>query len=171
MKRQSGFTLMELIAGLLIIGLGVAGAMALFGNASGSQKSNQMLSDVMALRASVQGMYAGQGGYGTGNINAVLKSANKIPTTMSVNSATPPVITHSMSGTVTITGASSSFEIALTNIPTNVCVQILSQSTTGWSSVKVGASSITTFPITPAVAASATNCAASNANTITFVGS
>lgn len=172
LKKQAGITLMEVIAGLLIIGLVVSGALSLFGNADSSQKSNQMTSDLNALNAATKSLYAGQGGYGTVNLNSVLKTAKRIPSTMSVDAATPPVITHSMNGTVTVTGATATFTIAITNIPTDVCINLLSNAATGWTSVKVGsAAAITTFPIPPATAASATNCAASNANTITFTGS
>lgn len=172
MKKQAGISLMEVIAGLLILGLVVAGALSLFGSADSSQKSNQMLSDVTALRTAIKGMYSGQGGYGTVNLNSVLKTARKIPTTMTADASTPPVITHSMNGTVTVsgTGGGATFSIAITNIPTDVCVQLLSNSSSGWNSITVGGSTLSTFPISPAVAASTTNCAASNANTITFVG-
>lgn len=173
LKKQAGITLIEIISSLLVIGIVIAGALSLFGSADASQKGNQMLSDINALRSAVKGMYAGQGGYGTTNINGVLKTANRIPSTMTADASNPPVITHSMNGTVTATGTSggAQFSIALTNIPTAVCVQLLSNSSAGWVSVQVGAAAaITTFPISPATAASATNCAAAANNTITFIG-
>lgn len=173
LKKQAGITLMEVIVGLLIMGLVVSGALSLFGSADASQKGNQMLTDVTALRSAVKGMFAGQGGYGTANINGVLKAANRIPSTMTSDAATPPVITHAMNGTVTVTGTGggTTFTMVVTNIPTAVCVQLLGNSSTGWSSIQVGtATAITAFPIAPATAASTTNCAASDANTITFVG-
>lgn len=173
LKKQAGITLMEIIAGLLIIGLVVSGALALFGNADSAQKGNQMMSDITALRSAVKGLYAGQGGYGTANINGVLKNSNRIPATMMADTSTPPVITHSMNGTITVTGvaAGAQFEVAVSNVPTDVCVQLLSQLNSGWASVQVGAAAaITSFPVSPATASSTTNCAASNANTIKFVG-
>lgn len=92
---------------------------------------------------------------------------------MTADASTPPVITHAMNGTATVTGTGggAQFSIAITNIPTAVCVQLLSNSTSGWTSVQVGtATAITAFPISPATAASTTNCAAAANNTITFVG-
>ena len=168
LKKQAGVTLMEVIAGLLIIGLVVAGALSLFGSASSSQKGNQTLTEITAVRSAVAGLYAGQGGYGVGSLNSVLITAKKIPDSMSVSGTT---ITHSLNGTLTVTGATTQFTAAITNIPTDVCVQLLANSNSGWVSIKVGAAAaITAFPIAPATAASATNCAASNANTITFTG-
>ncbi len=171
LKQQRGITLMEVIAGLLIMGLVVSGALALFSSADSAQKSNQMTSDLTALRTAIRGLYGTNGGYGVANLNGTLKNAKRIPSTMTVDSSTPPVITHSMNGTVTITGASSQYTVAVTNIPTDVCVQLLTTSSSGWVSIKVGgAAAITSFPIDPATAASTTNCAASNDNTLTFTG-
>lgn len=170
-KRQAGISLMEVIAALLIIGLVVAGALALFNSADSSQKSNQMLHDIVALRSAVKGLYTGQGNYSTNNLNGILKAAKKIPSDLAVDNAAPPVITHPMNGTITITGATSSYNMVVTNIPTDVCVSLLTNSGNGWVSVQVGgATALTAFPITPATASSAANCAASDSNTITFVG-
>ena len=169
LKRQAGISLLEIITALLVIGLVISGALALFGNADSSQKSNQMQSDITALRSAVKGLYAGQGGYGATNLNSVLKNAQKIPADLAVSAATPPVITHSMNGTITVTGATAAYTIAVTNIPTDVCVALLTQSMTGWTSIQAQATTMATFPITPATAS--TNCSTTNANTVTFTGS
>ena len=170
-KKQAGISLMEILSGLVIFGLVIAGALSLFDSANSSQRGNQMLADVTALRTAVKGLYAQQGGYGTANLNGVLKASNKIPTTMSVDGASPPVITHGMNGTVTVTGATTTFTIALTAIPTDVCVQLLTQSASGWNSIKVGsAEAITAFPITPETASGSSYCSAAKTNTVTFTG-
>lgn len=171
LKKQAGISLMEILSGLVIFGLIIAGALSLFDSANSSQRGNQMLSDITALRTAVKGLYAGQGGYGTTNLNAVLKASRKIPTTMAVDNSSPPVITHGMNGTVTVTGATTAFTIAITAVPTDVCVQLLTQSASGWNSVKVGsAAAITSFPIAPVTASNGTNCGAAATNTITFTG-
>lgn len=167
LKKQAGITLMEVIGSLLVMGLVVAGALSLFGSADSSQKGNQMLADVNAIRSAVKGMYAGQGGYGATGLNSVLISSKKIPSSMTTSGTT---ITHSMNGTLTVTGATSSFSIAITNVPTDVCVQLVSNATSGWTSIQVGtATAFTTFPVSPATAAGATYCAATNTNTLTFI--
>jgi type II secretory pathway pseudopilin PulG len=171
-KRQTGISLMEVISSLLIMGLVVAGALALFGNADSSQKTNQMQADVTALRAAIKGLYTGQGGYGAAELNTTLKAANKIPSDLSVDASTPPVITHTMNGTVALMGATTAFTITLTSIPTDVCVGLLTNMSGSWTSAKVGAAAaISTFPIPPATAASATNCSAATTNTIVLTAS
>lgn len=171
LKKQAGISLMEVISSLLVMGLVVAGALALFGNASASQKTNQFTADITAIRSALKGLYSSQGTFGTAELNTIMKTSNKIPSDLSVDASTPPVITHSMNGTIALMGVTSVFTLTATNIPTDVCVGVLTNLGAGWTSVKVGATAaITAFPITPAIAAGATQCAASNANTIVFTG-
>jgi prepilin-type N-terminal cleavage/methylation domain-containing protein len=162
-SRQAGMTLIEIIVVLAIGALIIGGALSLYSNASSAQASNQMNSDLTAIRASVKSMYATQGGYGAASLNSVLITANKVPTTMAVSGST---ISHALNGTLTITGATSNFTMAATNIPTAVCVALLSAAS-GYTSIQVGSNAArTTFPITPANAA--TDCAAAATQTITF---
>lgn len=165
-KKQAGLTLIESMAALAIFAVIVGGALALFGGASSSQISTQMTSDLNAIRSAIKSIYFGNGGYGTANLNSVLVSGKRVPTTMTVTAGTPPTITHGLNGTVTATGATANFTITITAIPTDVCLNLLS-GTTGWNSVKVGsATAITAFPITPDTAS--TQCAAAATNTIVF---
>lgn len=160
---QRGMTLIEVMVSLSIFALIVGGALALFGNASATQTTTQMKSDLSALRVAVKSLYFGQGGYGTVNLNSTLIGASKVPSTMPTAGA---VINHSQNGTVTVTGATSQYSIAVTNISTDVCIGLVA-GTNGWTSVKIGtAAVITTFPITPALAS--TQCAASDPIALTF---
>lgn len=166
-SNQRGMTLIEVMVSLSIFALVVGGALALFGSASASQTTTQMKSDLSALRVAVKSLYFGQGGYGTVNLNSTLITANKTPSTMPTSGGT--VINTSQNGTVTITGATSQYTIAVTNVSTDVCIGLVA-GTNGWVSVQVGAAAvISVFPITPAVAA--TQCAATNPIAITFTAS
>lgn len=153
-KKQVGLTLIEVMSSLAILAIVIGGALALFSTASSSQASTQMTSDLNALRTSVKTLWFGQGSYTPGSLNATLITANKVPSTMSV--ATPN-ITNNFGGAVIATGATTNFTISTASIPTDVCVSILTAAK-GWSSVQVtGGAAQTTFPITPATAA--TQCA------------
>lgn len=165
-KKQAGLTLIESMAALALFAVVVGGALALFGGASSSQISTQMASDLTALRSAVKEVYMGQGGYGTANLNGVLVNGKKVPTTMAVTAGAPPTITHSLNGTVTVTGATTNFTLSVTDIPTDVCLNLISRPI-GWSAVKVGsAAAITTFPITPDTAS--TQCSAAATQTLVF---
>ncbi len=154
-RRAAGMTLIEIIAALAIIAVVVVGALKLFQSASSSNNATQMLEDLTALRSATQQLYLGQGGYGTVSLNAVLNTANKIPSDLTYSGGT---ISTPLGGTLTVTGASSFFTIALTNVPADVCTDLLTNAANGWQSVKVGSSTITTFPISPAIATASANC-------------
>jgi len=171
LHRQAGLSLMEVIGSLLMIGLVVSGALSLFSGADSSQKANQMSQDLSALRSAVKGLYSGNGGYGTVSLNTTLKLAKKIPSDLSVDASTPPVITHAMNGTIVVMGATSNFTITATSIPTDVCTSVLTNAGNGWQSIKVGATTVSTFPVDPATAAGATLCSSSATPTMVFTGS
>jgi prepilin-type N-terminal cleavage/methylation domain-containing protein len=164
-KKQAGLTLIELIASLAIMALVIGGALALYMSASTSQSTTQTIAEINAIRSSVKGLYYGQGGYGTANLNQVLVSGNKVPTTMIVTAGTPPVLTNSFNGAVTVTGATTTFTLGVTAIPTAICISLLS-SANGWSSVKTAAVDHTTFPVSPSTAAD--DCSATNPIAMTF---
>lgn len=162
--KQAGFTLLELMAVLAIGILLVVGALALRNSANSQQSSIQMISDLSAIKESTKSLYFGQGGYGAASLNATLITANKIPTTMPITGGT--TINHALNGTLTITGATSAFTMTLTNIPTDVCVSLLSAAS-GFTSIQVGANAArTSFPISPTNAA--TDCGAAANQTIVF---
>ena len=161
---QSGVTLMEMIAALAIIAVIIVGSLALYNAATSSQSSTQMVQDVTTLRAATKQLFLGQGSYGSANLNSVLISANRLPTTIRVADATKGTLKHQLNGDVTITGATSQFTIKITDIPSDVCIPLLTN-TTGWVQVSVGKTDVETFPVSPADAA--TDCGSGNQD-ITF---
>lgn len=169
--RQSGMTLMELISSLAVIAAVVVGALALFTTADSSQKSTQLLTEVTALRASIKQLWTGQGSYGTTgtNLNGVLNTSKRIPSTIKVDDTTSPVtLTHSLNGTINIVSQGTSFSMTITNIPTDVCVSLVT--TTGssaWTGISVAGSAVA-LPPSPATAATA---CATNPSTIIFTSS
>lgn len=159
LKKQAGVTLIELIVGLVIIALIVAGALSLFGTASSAQSSTQMTKDLVSIQTTTKSLYMGQGSYGTaGSINNILVTAKRIPSTIQVDTTTTPnTLTHQLNGTMAIASTGPTFTITLTNIPTDVCMSLMN-GTSNWASIKAGtAAARTTFPVTSAQ--SATDCA------------
>lgn len=171
-KKQAGLTLVELISSLAIMALVIGGALSLYGSASTSQGTTQTTAELSALRSAVKGLYYGQGGYGTttlGGLNQVLVNGNKIPTTIAITAGTPPILTNSFGGLITVDGATSNFTLQVTAVPTATCLGLLS-SANGWNSIKVGAAAAQTalpFPI----ATASTQCAALATQTIIFQSS
>lgn len=156
---QAGVTLMEMIAALAIIAIIIVGSLALYNAAQSSQAGTQLVQDLTSVRSAVKQLWLGQGAYGAASpgtdLNSTLIASKRLPTTLKVNGAT---LTHVLNGTLTVTGLPTSFTVTVTNISPDVCMTLLTN-TTGWSSIQVGTgSAITTFPISPATAA--TQCSA-----------
>lgn len=155
-SRQAGVTLMELIAALAVMAVVVVGAIALYTSASSSERATTMGRDLLAVQAATKTIYSGQGTYGASgtNLNGVLVTAKKIPTTIKVDAATtPPTLTHQSNGTVNVASTGTSFSVTMTSITEDLCVQMMSGAS-GWASVKAGtATARTSFPIAPADAA------------------
>lgn len=165
-RRAAGMTLIEIIAALAIIAVVVVGALKLFESASSSNNATQMLEDLTAIRSATQQLYLGQGGYGTASLNSVLNTANKIPSDLTYSGGT---ISTPLGGTLAVTGATTTFRIALTNVPADVCTDLLTNSANGWASVQVGSGTpISAFPVSPAIATSAGNCGGSAPFSITW---
>lgn len=158
-NKQSGFTLMEVLVVLVIAAAIIVGALKLTNSANSSNNSTQLTTDVSSLRAAVKSMWMGQGSYGTSgtNLNTILVTAKRVPTSLIVDtSSTPNVITHAMNGTVVVASTGTSFSITMTNIPVDVCIPLMTGAQ-GWTSVQAGsAAARTTFPVTTATAA--TDC-------------
>lgn len=164
--QQKGFTLLEILSVFAIMGLLVMGVMALFSNAKSSGNSVEAIKNMIAIRSEVEGTYAGQGGYGLGELNSVLITARKVPSSMSVSGNT---ISTSWGGTLTVTGNGPNFRIAITNVPTDMCSSLLSNFSSGFSAVQVGSSTpLTTFPVRPEVATAAAQCGGSPPFAITW---
>jgi len=163
--RQAGLTLIETLVSLAIFALVIAGAIVLFNSASTTQTTAQLASDLQGIRASVKALYYGQGTYGSStNLNAVLVNGKRVPGSMTVTAGSPPTINHSLNGTVTVTGNGANFTVALTNIPTAVCVGLMTQQ--GWDTIQVGSAAARTVPVSPATASD--DCDNAATQTMTF---
>lgn len=164
-NSEAGVTLMELIAALSVIAVIIIGALALYGSATSSQASTQLISDITALKGATKQLYLGQGTYGTGSLNTVLIKAGRVPTTIKTD-ATAGTMNHSLNGTITVTGATGVFSIAVTNIPSAVCTSLMTTAQ-DWASVNAGAGA-RTLPVDPATASD--DCTGAN-KTVTYTSS
>ncbi len=143
MRKQAGMTLMEIIAALAIIAAVVVGALALFNSAQSSNQSVTMLKDIVAVKAAAQGLYVGQGGYGASTfLNPVLVAANKVPTDMSVTgTAATTQINTSLGGVLAVNSnaAGTNLVVTISNVSPEICMQLLTNASSGWSDVFVAA--------------------------------
>lgn len=177
-KKQAGMTLMEIIAALAIIAAVIVGALALFNSAQSSNLSVSMLKALTSLRSATQQLYQGQGTYGAAgaNLNNALINGQKVPNDLVTDATvTPATITPPWPGgsiVVAATANPSQFGITFTNVPQDVCIQLVSNSSTGWFSVARAAAAdvatATKFPVSPQDAAGTYCTSAGPNNTISW---
>lgn len=162
-KSQRGMTLVEIIAALAVVGAVIVGALALFDNASSSQRATQLYMDVQALRTAAQQLYMGRGSY-AGLAHGDLIAAQKVPPTLTITGGN---ITSVFNGAVTMgpTGTQQ-FWIQTANIPEAACEQLLHATNATWGQVQVGGTVMNVFPIPIATVNAA--CVAGNVNNITW---
>lgn len=166
LRRQQGASLLEVISYLGVAAIVVIGAVALLTQAFSGANANRALEETVGLRTGIKKLYMGQAaGFGTGSINSTLVAASVFPSTLSISGST---VTNAWNGAVTVTGATSTYDISYAAVPKDVCANLVSaQGSQGWISVAVNGAAAMTPPITPATAATACGTAT---NTIVWTG-
>ncbi|HEX7682872.1 MAG TPA: type 4 pilus major pilin [Trinickia sp.] len=154
-RRQRGASLLEGIAYLGIAAIVVIGAIALLRTAFGSANANTMLEQLSSMQTAARKLYmTTQGNYGAVSLDGPIIAAGAVPQGMAVNTANA-TITNAWGGTVTLTGANTTFTISYENVPKDVCVDALTGTTTGFTQVAVDAAAAVSTPVSPSDAASA----------------
>lgn len=155
--KQKGMTLIEMVL-VLVIGTGIiAAGVAYYKSASESAKDSAVVSGIHGLQSAARSIASGSGNYGVGSLNGTLVTAQRVPATFKPSGTT--IVTPSNSA-VTVTGATTTFTIAVANATTPECVAMLTNSG-NFVSYKVGAAAaITAVPADPITANAACSVAA-----------
>lgn len=127
LRRQGGFSLVEIAMVLAIIALLVAGIMLFFGTASTAQKTNDAMSELAAVQQTVRSVYAGQADY-TGLSETVIANAGQLPRKWV--KGVPPAATGLSSPfnaavTVAPQASAAQFSVTMNNIPDTACSKMV----------------------------------------------
>lgn len=115
--------LLEILLGLAILALAVAGVMMFFSNASASQRTNDAISEVGQIVEVVHSLYGGTTTY-NGLTTAVVAESKQLPSKWSDQSST---VVDPFSGTVTIEptsangGSNNAFTVEFAGLPDLAC--------------------------------------------------
>ena len=159
-SRQSGASLVEAVLFLVIVVVILLGIFALFSGAVSASKVQTEMSYMQTLAGDVESLYATNHDYGTADITSALTSTKNAPTPMIVGAN----LVNSWGGQVTVTGASTVFTIASTNIPQKECIQLAQVSINPTAVTINGAAQTLPLAVAPTTAA----CSSATANTITW---
>ena len=172
-SQQKGFSLVEILAVMVVIGLLLAGVFALFGGGLAGSKSIVHNEQLTGLVAGVKSIYTSPSYIGI-SANQIIM-AGKAPTNMVVGTGTTTTLSNPWGGTVTITagnysaGTGNAVIIADPQVPVNECNTVVNGVGPSFKVIKVGATTVKDDSAGTVLAPSAviTACAAGN-NTIAF---
>lgn len=154
-KNQKGFTLVELMLGLLIIGAGLIGIVGLYNVNSSKSATQEEIRNLDAIRGGVKELYGSAAAY-TGVSNTILTNAGVFPDKMKKGASVKNV----WGGDVTVAvdgGDSTKFTITYALVPKENCLKLGAANPSAWVSAKVGATSITDVATANTACAAATN--------------
>jgi prepilin-type N-terminal cleavage/methylation domain-containing protein len=154
-KKQSGFTLVELILVLVIAALAIFIATTSYNSSRATQSANNMLvhsvlvSDLLRTRRSA---------FGTGDLTPDVVADGRATTGFwrTTGSGATLVATNGFGGVGTITGTGTGYTLQETLVDTRSCVQVMPQiASSNFKQVKIGAAAAQSTPITESDAVTA----------------
>lgn len=162
-NRAKGFTLIELVIGLVVGIIIIAGAIAGISNLTRKNDVSQDIQGIAALQTNTKAL-RGNGGYGTSGTNLVptLIAMEAVPKSLTVNAN---AITNAWDGAVTVTSTGSGYAITSNGIPKSACIEEASKLSRGAMTTKIGAAAAVSGEVTTVTAT--TSCA-SDSNTIVW---
>ena len=175
MKKQKGFTLVELLLVLGIMALGAVVAYITVPKVRATSNANAEATVVNTLAAGVKNVYAGSNSFKK-LTNKVLIDAKAVPERMLTETASQLVNTFGGDVTVTptklgtVAADNSAYQIVSTNVPDAECVKLATGVGNNFSEVIVNTTKVRQYPKTDPVdpALASTSCTG-DANTLTFI--
>ena len=147
-RRKRGYTLMEILLALAVVGGVIAGAGVLFTQTQGSANLNTAKQQLTSLSASIRELYAGSSSY-TGLSGSDLITAGAVPATMVSGSN----IVDAWGNTVTVASpGATTFSIAVTALDQEDCTKLSTSAFGDFVSLTIDANAAHTAAVTFATA-------------------
>ena len=144
-QSEKGATLIE-AALFTVIALGtIIGGIVFFQQASISAKTNEMIRTLATLQTQVRALFQTQASFGTSGLNTLLITSNAVPSNIlqdTDNDGVMDALAHGFGGTITVTGATGKFTIALADVPVDVCTRIIAFDVSGNGTIGSGIASV-----------------------------
>lgn len=165
-KKRSGFTLIEFIIVVALIGVGIVTVMNLYGGAKTTSQVNTETQNLQTSTAKIRAMFASRGGNYAGLNNTMAIASKAVPQSM-VES--PGNIRNSFGGAVTYqANGTSSFDVTYAQVPTAVCMELVPAVDGVYNRITVGGSIVKNPNTATDMLMMTTQCSSSDATTIVF---
>lgn len=154
-KNQRGISLIEVLLSMVIIATIIGGAISLFGKANDSAQLQTETKNLTAIRGGVKQLYSTSPSY-AGLTTAIATNSGIFPETMKRTAG----IKNAWDGDVTVvvnTGNAVMFDVTYKAVPKTSCIGLASQDLNNWSSIKVGATAVTSISTASTACSAATN--------------
>lgn len=168
-KRQAGFSMVEIGLGLVIMTVLGVGVISYFGSNTAATQANQLGSDMTSLIGKVKSAYAGDYGSVT---NAKLNTGGFFKSLPALNNVAGVVSTNLGGGTLTVapgtvTTANDSVQYTVTQLPDSACLPLVTQLVKSATVLKVGANTVKAVGAAPD--SSKITCANDNTTMVVIV--
>ena len=143
--RERGATLIEAVL-FTVIALGlITGGVVFFEQASMSAKTNATIRQLASLQSQVRSLHQSQPDFGTADMTTLLITTNAVPSSLQRDTDSdgdPDSIVSNLGGTITVTGATAQFSVAITDVPVDICSRIVPFNELGNGPVGIGIVSV-----------------------------
>jgi prepilin-type N-terminal cleavage/methylation domain-containing protein len=161
MARQAGFSLIEIVLVLTIIGAATIITISAFNTSDDTNKVHEQITNVNSLSGAVRNMFNTQGNY-TSLDNATILKVVSFPEQMKVPGSTSLIKNSWVNdgfdvAPKTITSTDDAFTITMKSVPAKACASISAETFRHFITVTVGSNTITKVAEAAAACTSATN--------------
>lgn len=168
LKKNSGFTIVELLIGIGVIVGFLAFVYGVYSRISSSNHANTMTGDLTTFQTKIHEVYANNPQGYTGISAGELISAKAYPGDLNANGTT---LTSTFAGGVTVASkASNDFAITYAAVPSSVCAAVANKLAASgeWVSIVAGSTTIYDATTVPSKTTIETACGTSGTKAMTF---
>lgn len=119
-NKKDGFSLLELLLVVAVGAILLLAGLAVYRNVINNTNTNEAARLLNIIKQETQRLYQGEGEYGSGNLNTILRNAEVIP----ASALNGTEIRHPFNATVTVTGTDDTFTVLFRDIPQSACLSL-----------------------------------------------
>lgn len=162
-QNKKGFSLIEMLLVLGVLAVLLVAAFVVYPRVRDASRANNEVTNLTAIKASINNLYATKGGNYAGLNTGVANQARAFPTSMNSGTFTGTAVTSSWGAKVavdvttadlvvggTTVPAGRAFTVSYDDVPDGVCLGLVSGAAGNFSQITVGGTATIVAPTAPA---------------------